>query len=206
VSLTYFRVCVFGVFKVLSLTKGVRMPKYYIGYDCGTMGTKVAIYADDSRLLSEAYRPHEIKYPKPGWAEMEPDQFYRVVAEGIRECLKKSRIDPKDVRAISCSGIICGFLPIDENWRPVGPYIPYLDGRAKEETRYVSEKVDQIWADESGNADIGAYMPPMYCKWLLNNDDNFRKNARKVVTAAHYVMGKLGGMRLSTGPTCRVGS
>ena len=72
------------------------MSKYYIGYDCGTMGTKVAIYAEDSALVAEAYRAHEIKYPKPGWAEMEPDQFYRVVIEGMRECINKSRINPKD--------------------------------------------------------------------------------------------------------------
>ena len=69
------------------------MAKYYIGFDCGTMGTKVAIYADDSRLIAEAYRPHEIKHPRPGWAEMEPDQYYRVVSEGIRECMNTSGID-----------------------------------------------------------------------------------------------------------------
>lgn len=177
------------------MRKGEIMPKYYIGYDCGTMGTKVAIYAEDSTLIAEAYRPHEIKYPRPGWAEMEPNQFYRVVTEGIRECMQKSRINPGDVRGISCSGIICGFLPIDENWIPVGPYIPYLDGRAKQEAIFSAEKLDPVWADESGNADIGAYMPPMFCKWLLNNDKNFRKKTKKLVTAAHYVMGKLGGMK-----------
>ncbi len=170
------------------------MARYYIGYDCGTMGTKVAIYADDSTLITEAYRPHEILYPKPGWAEMQPDQFYRVVAEGIKECLQNSRLDPKEVRGISCSGVICGFLPIDQNWNPVGPYIPFLDGRAKEEARFVAEELEPIWAEESGNADIGSYMPPMFCKWLLNNNPDFRKKARKLVTAAHYVMGRLGGM------------
>ena len=114
------------------------MSKCYVGFDCGTMGTKVAIYADDSRLIAEAYRPHEISYPKPGWAEMQPDQFYRVVSEGLQECVRTGKVDPKDVRGISCSGIVCGFLPIDDDWRPVGPYIPYLDGRAKEEAAQVA--------------------------------------------------------------------
>lgn len=170
------------------------MPKYYMGYDCGTMGTKVAIYSDDSTLVSEAYRPHEIQYPKPGWAEMEPDQFYRVVTEGIRECVNKSRINPKDVRGISCSGVICGFLPINEGWNPVGPYICFLDGRAKEEAKYVAEKLEPVWADESGNADIGSYMPPMFLKWQLNNEKDFLSRTKKIVTAAHYVMGRLGGL------------
>jgi len=170
------------------------MQRYYIGYDCGTMGTKVAIYADDSTLVAEAYRAHEIVYPKPGWAEMDPGQFYRVVAEGITECVKKSKIDAKNVRAISCSGVICGFLPIDENWNPVGPYICFLDGRAKKEALYVANELEPIWADESGNTDIGAYMPPMFLKWQINNEKDFLSRTSKVVTAAHYVMGRFGGL------------
>ncbi len=106
------------------------MNQYYIGFDNGTMGTKIAVYSIDGTLISEAYREHEIKYPKPGWAEMDPDQFYNVVTDGITECMKKSNINPKNVRGISCSGIICGLVPIDDNWKPVGPYVPFLDGRA----------------------------------------------------------------------------
>ena len=113
------------------------MTQYYIGFDNGTMGTKIAIYSLDGNLVSEAYREHEIKYPKPGWAEMDPDQFYRCVTDGISECMQKSKINPSNVRGISCSGIICGVVPIDENWKPVGPYIPFLDGRAEEEAEYV---------------------------------------------------------------------
>jgi xylulokinase len=170
------------------------MPKYYIGYDCGTMGTKVAVYADDSTLVADAYRPHEIKYPKPGWAEMEPGQFYRVVTDGIRECMKKSGIGPRDVRAISASGVICGFLPIDDKWNAVGPYIPYLDGRAKEEAKETAERLEPVWADESGNSDIGTYMPPMFLKWLLKHEKKSMARAKKVVTCAQYVMGRLGGL------------
>lgn len=170
------------------------MSKYYIGYDCGTMGTKVAIYSEDSTLISEAYRSHKIEYPRPGWAEMDPNQFYRVVADGIKECIGASKIDPKNIRGISCSGIICGFLPIDDNWNPVGPYIPYLDGRAKDEAKYVSENIEPLWAEESGNADIGAYMPPMILKWLLKNQKDVIAKTKKLVTCAHYVMGKLGGL------------
>ncbi len=177
------------------LTGAGEMSKsFYIGYDCGTMGTKVAIYTGEGELAAEAYREHEILYPKPGWAEMEAEQFYRVVVDGIQECLRNGKIDPHGIGAISCSGIICGFVPIDSDWKPLGPYIPYLDGRAQEEVRALHE-VEPLWAEESGNADAGAYMPPVILKWVLANLPEVRKNARKVVGAAHYVMGKLGGLK-----------
>jgi xylulokinase len=167
--------------------------KLYIGYDNGTMGTKVAIYTGEGELVSEAYREHEILYPKPAWAEMEPDQFYQVVVDGIQECLKKGNVNADAVAGISCSGIICGIVPIDNNWQPVGPYIPYLDGRAQQEASELKE-ADPLWMEESGNAEPGAYMPPVVLKWMLKNLPEVQKNAKKVVGAAHYVMGKLGGM------------
>jgi xylulokinase len=167
--------------------------QYYVGYDCGTMGTKVAIYSGDGQLVSEAYREHEILYPRPGWAEMVADQFYRVVIDGIQECLKTGKVNGDAIGGISCSGIICGIVPIDTHWKPVGPYIPYLDGRAQREAKDL-EKVEPLWVEESGNAEPGAYMPPVILRWFLNNMPVVRRDAKKVVGAAHYVMGKLGGM------------
>jgi xylulokinase len=85
-------------------------------------------------------------------------------------------------------------VPIDERWNATGPYIPYLDGRAREEAAWVSEHVEPLWIEEGGNSVIGSYYPPMMLKWLLNNDRELVARSRKVVTGAHYVMGKLGGL------------
>ena len=109
------------------------MAKYYIGFDCGTMGTKTAIYRIDSTRMAEAYRENKISYPQPGWAEMDPLGFVQAVREGVRECLQKSGINPHEIRGISASGIICGIVGIDENWHPVTPFVPYLDNRARSE-------------------------------------------------------------------------
>lgn len=170
------------------------MSKYYIGYDCGTMGTKVAIFGEDAALISKAYRPHKIDYPQPGWAEMDPEQFYSAVSEGMRECMVTSRINPRDIRGISCSGVICGIVPIDKRWNATGPYILYLDSRSKEEVEYVNLNVEPLWAAEAGNAVIGTYIPPMFLKWLLKNRKDLIKKTSKVVTAAQYVMGKFAGL------------
>ena len=171
------------------------MTSYYIGYDCGTMGTKVAIYSLEGELVSEAYREHIIKYPKPGWAEMEPGQFYRCVTEGIKECMEKSGLEPGDIKGISNSGIICGTVPIDNDWNPVGPFIPFLDGRALSEAEEVQKNLEPLWAKEAGNATVSAHYPMMILKWFYNNDRARFKSIKKTVQASHYVMGKLGGLK-----------
>ena len=126
---------------------------------------------------------------------MDPDQFYNVVTDGIAECMKKSQIDPKNVKGISCSGIICGLVPIDDNWNPVGPYVPFLDGRATEEADYIQKNAEPIWAQEAGNPEVSAYMPPIVLKWFMNKQKDVFGRIKKTVSAAQYVLGKLGGLK-----------
>jgi len=171
------------------------MTSYYIGFDVGTSGVKVEVFSNDYKSIASAYRYNNISYPAPGWAEMDPDQFYIAVIEGIKECVEKSKVDPKNVKGISCSGVICGIVPIDKNWNPVYKYIPYLDNRAKKEALFIKENIDPIWLEENGNSQIGSYIPPVMLKWLMNNKKEIIKKTDKVVTAAHYVMGRLAGLK-----------
>jgi len=170
------------------------MSIYYIGFDCGTQGTKVAIYAGDSTLVAETFREHRILYPKPGWAEMDANQFYQVVIEGIAECVRKAKINPDEVKGISCSGIICGIVPIDQHWNTLGPYILYLDGRSAEEAAQIQRQVEPLWLSESGNAEVGPFMPPVMLKWLISHQPELMAKSKKFVTNSQFVMGKLGGM------------
>ncbi len=171
------------------------MTNYYIGYDSGTMGTKVAIYSFGGELISEAYREHIIKYPKPGWAEMDPEQFYICATDGIKECMQKSGLKPDSIKGISDSGIICGIVPIDNNWRPVGPFIPYLDNRATAEAEETMKNSEPLWAEEAGNGIVSAYMPPMVMKWIQKNQKEIFKATKKNMAASQYVLGKLGGLK-----------
>ncbi len=126
---------------------------------------------------------------------MDPDQFSRCVVDGIKECVTTSGIDRQQVRGISCSGIVCGFVPIDENWDPTRPYICFLDTRAKKEAEEVAHLVDKPWYEEAGNAEPGAYMPPMFMKRLLAHEPENMGRATSVVHDAHYLLGRLGELR-----------
>lgn len=168
--------------------------KYYIAFDCGTMGTKTALYGEDSSRVAEAYRENKISYPRPGWAEMDANCFVDNVREGIRECVSKSGVNPADIQAISASGIICGIVGIDEEWRPVTPFVPYLDNRAAGEAEWVRKNVKPLWVGESANSIVDEFMPPMILRWFLNHYSGFRENAVKVVNNGPFVLGTLAGL------------
>ena len=171
------------------------MARYYIGFDCGTMGTKTAIYREDSTRMAEAYRENKISYPHPGWAEMDPCGFVRAVREGVRECLCKSGVNPREIRAISASGIICGIVGIDKDWNPVTPFVPYLDNRARCEAEWVKRNVKPVWEEESGNITVDEFMPPIILRWFFKHYTGFKEKAAKVLNNGPFVLGTLAGLK-----------
>ena len=171
------------------------MGQYYVVFDCGTMGTKTAIYSLDATRVAEAYRENKISYPKPGWAEMDANGFVENVREGVRECISKSGVNPAEIRADTASGIICGIVGIDEEWRPVTPFVSYLDNRAAGEAAYVRAHAKPVWVKESANAIVDEFMPPLILRWFLNHYEGFREKAVKVVNNGPFVLGTLAGLR-----------
>ncbi|MEG1642338.1 MAG: FGGY family carbohydrate kinase [Synergistaceae bacterium] len=171
------------------------MANYYVAFDCGTMGTKTAIYRDDSTMIVSAYRENKIYYPLPGRAEMDPMGFVNAVREGVRECIEKSSINPADIRAMSASGIICGIVAIDKNWKPVTPFVSYLDNRARCESEWVKANVEAVWEEESGNTTVDEFMPPLILRWFLNRYEGFKDKAVKVLNNGPFVLGTLAGLK-----------
>jgi xylulokinase len=49
---------------------------FLFGVDIGTMGTKAAIFDAEGNLLASAFEESTLHYPRPGWVEQDPDEFY----------------------------------------------------------------------------------------------------------------------------------
>lgn len=168
--------------------------KYYISFDAGTQSTTVVVYDEDFNSVCQKNYPTSISYPKPSWAEMDADKYLNDVIEGIKACVEESKIDPKDVRAISGDGIIMGIVGVDENCNAITPYTPYLDSRAEEEARF-AKTLDPIWIEESGNSVIESLQPPIMAMWMIKNNEEFKKNGKKILNNGPYVLANLAGLK-----------
>ncbi|RDY31990.1 FGGY-family carbohydrate kinase [Lachnotalea glycerini] len=171
------------------------MGRYYIGFDCGTQSTKTAIYSEDTTCVAEEMIPTNINYPKAGWAEMDADHYLESVRKGIKACLTKSGIDPKDVRAICGDGIICGIVGVNEDGKAITPYIPYLDSRTAQDAKWINENLEPIWIEESGNASVAPFYPPLLARWLIKNHEEFKQSGVKIMNNGPYVLSRLANLK-----------
>ena len=47
--------------------------KYFMGIDMGTQGARVGVFDEAGNQVADATKGWETKYPKPGWAEQDPN-------------------------------------------------------------------------------------------------------------------------------------
>src|SRR5437764_15363323 len=116
-----------------------------LGIDIGTTGVKAALFAaEDGRTLSSAFVDYPLYHPHPGWAEQNPEDWWKATLVAIRQCLlegEKEGARPADVRGVGLSGQMHGVVLLDENYKVLRPCIIWADQRSEAQCRWMTERV-----------------------------------------------------------------
>lgn len=166
----------------------------YLGIDVGQQGAKAALHRADGTLRAEATRSHAIHFPRPGWAEIEPEDMLDGVVEAIAEVVRNAGIDPADVRAIAASGFICTTLLVGADSRAVAPCLPAIDQRATAERDEVHALLEDAWIDQSGSSTVDCYEMPVALRWIARHRPEWLDKAARLLPPAVYVTCRLAGL------------
>lgn len=166
--------------------------KYLIGVDIGTTGTKAALFDTEGNLIADAYRESVLYYPKPGWVEQNPEEFYTSTCDTIREVITKAGINKGEVAAISLDGQMAGIIGIDDNWNAVTHYDSWLDSRCKKYVEHIKNNFENKVLKISGLPSTVAHSAKIL--WWKNEKPEVFKNISKFIQPAAYVAGKFVGL------------
>jgi len=90
---------------------------YVIGCDVGSQGTNAALYSVDGTFVASAYEQHRLSYPRPGWAEQDPDDWTRALHATIARLLQALPEGPSAVKALSFGSQLDGIVVCDSRGR-----------------------------------------------------------------------------------------
>jgi len=106
----------------------------FLGLDVGTTGTKCVLIDARGAVVAEATAEHPVSYPKPGWAEQDPEDWWRSSVAATRSALAKASAHAPDaaarVEAIGLSGQMHGLVALDASGTVVRPAILWNDSRS----------------------------------------------------------------------------
>jgi len=116
------------------------MPKYIIAHDVGTGGNKAVLVDTGGNVHTTAFAPYPVHYPRPDWAEQEPEDWWGAVVSTTRQVLERSSVSPKDVLAMVHTTQLLGIVPMGADGRPLRRAIIWLDGRAPQQAERLMRK------------------------------------------------------------------
>ena len=90
------------------------MSDLILSVDVGTQSTRAAVLNADGAVLCMSTSPEQsLHIPQTGWAEQDPEMWWKHVQETVHECLQQ--VDKTRIAAVGVSGQMHGCVPIDEN-------------------------------------------------------------------------------------------
>jgi len=108
---------------------------YVIAHDVGTSSVKSTLVSDLGEIIARATCPYGFRYPKPGWVEQDPEDYWEGVVKNSKEVMANGDAASESLTGIVFSTQAMGIIPLDRNDRPLRDNITWVDGRAEEQAR-----------------------------------------------------------------------
>jgi xylulokinase len=164
----------------------------YIGVDLGTSSIKLLLMEETGEIKKQVTREYPLYFPKPGWSEQNPEDWYIALVDGMKELTEEC--DKSQIDGISFSGQMHGMVILDENDRVIRPAILWNDGRTQEECDYLNHVIgrEKISSYTANMALTGFTAPKLL--WVRKHEPENFERIKKIMLPKDYLAYKLSGI------------
>jgi xylulokinase len=164
-----------------------------LGVDIGTTGLKAALLDGHGKVLAEAAREHATSHPFSGWAEQDPEMWWKALRSTVREIISKAGIDGRPLTGISISSMAPVVIALDASGRPLLPGMIWADKRAEAESEWLRTTIGEARINQITANHINSFYAAPKCLWLKHNRPDIFARTQKFVMANGYINFRLTG-------------
>ena len=166
---------------------------YLLGVDIGTSGTKTVLFDDKGRVVASALAEYPLYQPKIGWAEQEPEDWWAATTKTVAEVVKKSAVNPRDIKGIGLSGQMHGLVMLNKSGQVLRKAIIWCDQRTIAEC----EEMTSILGKEkliaiTGNPALTGYTASKVM-WVKNNEPQVFDNTHSILLPKDFIRLRMTG-------------
>ena len=149
-----------------------------LAIDAGTTGVKALVVDETGGVLGTGYREFPQSFPRPGWVEHEPDDWWTATQEATLEALRTGGVSATDLTALGITNQRETTVVWDrETLRPIHRAIVWQDRRT---APLCAELQDEGWEErvvERTGLVIDPYFSGTKVAWLLDHVEGARETA-----------------------------
>ncbi|MGC2509539.1 MAG: FGGY family carbohydrate kinase, partial [Acidobacteriaceae bacterium] len=103
----------------------------FLGIDVGTGGSR-AVLIDETGTVVASHATEHVPFQSkfPGWAEQDPEDWWRASQESIRTVLSVAACKPEDIAAVGLTGQMHGAVLLDSDGQVLRPSLIWCDTRS----------------------------------------------------------------------------
>jgi xylulokinase len=169
---------------------------YLVGIDIGSSFVKACVVDSESgKCVGSASFPSQeqtIISVKPGWAEQEPEMWWRNAAAAVKKSLSDAKVAAGDVKAIGIAYQMHGLVLLDGNNKVLRPAIIWCDGRAVETGNKALEGIGRSVCLEELLNSPGNFTASKLA-WVKQNEPAIYSQARSFCLPGDFIALKLTG-------------
>jgi xylulokinase len=174
---------------------------YSIGYDVGSSSVKAALLnVETGETVASSYSPKQempIAAPRPGWAEQDPEMWWKNLAIVTKEILSNARVQKNAIRSIGISYQMHGLVIVDKAGKVLRPSIIWCDSRAVEIGRRAFEAIGKdrcldLFLNSPGNFTASKL------RWVRELEPKVYANVHKFMLPGDYIAFRLTGEMTTT--------
>lgn len=169
---------------------------YLLGYDIGSSSVKAALVdASTGACVASDFFPKSeapIKALQPGWAEQNPESWWKYLSEATASVLSHAGVDSSDIKAIGISYQMHGLVLLDKERKVLRDAIIWCDSRGvpygdKAFEDLGSEHTLSILLNSPGNFTAAKL------QWVKQNEPEIFEKIDKIMLPGDYIAMRLTG-------------
>lgn len=171
-----------------------------LAIDLGTSSVKVQVTDDDGQLHGAAARPYPTARPRPGYAEQDPDDWWRATIDAVRDALTSNGGVGDRIAGIGITGQMHGTVLVDDDLRPLAPAIIWSDQRSSPAVAALEGSIgpDQVNRITGGRLATGYQVATL--SWLVAHQPELLSRGRAVLLPKDWLRARLTG-EIATDPS-----
>lgn len=169
---------------------------YLLGYDIGSSSVKAALVdASTGACVASDFFPKSeapIKALQPGWAEQNPESWWKYLSEATASVLSNAGVDSSDIKAIGISYQMHGLVLLDKERKVLRDAIIWCDSRG---VPYGEKAFEEVGSEHTLSRLLNSpgNFTAAKLQWVKQNEPEIFEKIDKIMLPGDYIAMRLTG-------------
>lgn len=166
-------------------------PRYVIGVDIGTTGTKAVLFTETGAVVGKALIEYPLYSPTPATAEQDPDEIFLAVLRTVKQVVAEQSVRPGELLCLSVSAAMHSLIVMDADDKPLTRSITWADNRSAPWAEVIKQKHNGQAIYRRTGTPIHPMSPFVKLVWLQHEQPEWFQQAARFISIKEYVFHRL---------------